>query len=590
MLLLALSAVLFVQLLARALGTGSASLAVTSATTVAPPPPSPLPTLAATQLPIAAEALPAATVAGLLRAPTQEEAPTPTPTVDAAAVLATEVAEIAAEEQARVAMHLSDTLGVASSGYAPDLERLLLENGYYANIITIGEQRGLRASQKAYTNSVWTRDLDYAISGYSYALGDMRVLRENIEVFLVRVDENGVAPETIYLREGRLDHENRRSWDSMPNLIHAVYVYVGKTGDRAFYLKHRDTLQRVGAWIVALDVDGDGLPDGDEWPYGYYDSVVNGVMHTYAIAKFYSAFNELAELDAASGFDGGSWREQAARLREGFHRPFAAGGKGYWLPEQPWPVAWHRSDGSVVPMLETFGVFEALRSGLISPADGERYQILLQTLHESLPTLLEGPSPLRLTLGGYEPEMRREVDPPVPLWMLDASAPWIVGLAAPALAGVYPEDAAATLDAYMQMARTTEPPVLEFAAGEGARYGPGNSGDGGRAWDSAAFFLALYGGHYGLALTPQQLIVQPRPFLTLPDDGVQNISYQGAVLQLSLDVAQRQYRLRTDRPTVARLFPMGASPLLRLNDGEPVTDVVLVLQPGQEYLVTSIQP
>jgi hypothetical protein len=472
------------------------------------------------------------------------------------------------------------------ASYAPDVETLLLENGYTANIIQVGTRRGLRASQLNYTNSVWSRDLDYAISGYAYVLDDMTVLRENIELFLLRVEPDGIAPETIYLREGRLDHENRRSWDSMPNLVHAVYVYVAKTGDVDFYRTHRDTLLRIGDWIAGLDEDGDGLPDSDEFPYGYYDSIANSTRHTYAIARFYGAYHELAELEAFAGEDGSLWSERAATMRASYHRPAAEG--GYWLEEQPWPLAFWRPNDQPVTTLETFGVFSALRSGLIGPQDGTRYTELLAALHVLLPDLSAGPSPMRLALGGFDPDLRREVDPPVPLWMMDASAPWIVGQAAPAYAAAgFASDARDLLRDYMTMARSTDPPVLEFAAGETACFGPGNSGDGGRTWDSAAWFLAVYGGHYGLTMTPGALVVQPAPFQDIPNDSVQNLVYQGATIQLALDADARTYRLSSDQPVSVVLRPMGNDSRLSLNDSTPTSVITTTLQAGRTYDVES---
>lgn len=480
------------------------------------------------------------------------------------------------------------TFSNGAAHYDPAIESLLLTNGYTKNIITIGKLRGLRASQRNYSASVWSRDLDYAISGYSYALGDMTVFRESLELFLKRVAPDGLAPETVHLnRIGQaLEYENRDSWDSMPNLIHAVYIYVAKTGDRECYTTYREQLLRVGTWILALDNDGNGLPDGDGFPYGYYDSLVNGVMHTYALAKFYAAFNELAALERLVGADGTAWNAYAARLHDGFHQPFDRG--GYWLADQAWPIAWRRADKSAVTTLETFGVFEALRNGLISPADGDHYQKLIEALHTHLPELMDGPTPMKLTLGGYAQELRRTVDPPVPLWMLDASAPWIVGIAAPVYAAAgYPSDAKMLLDAYRVMAQRTTPPVMEFAAGPTARYGAGDSGDRGRTWDSSAWFLATYSGHYGLQMTPAALIVQPMPFQDLPHDGIDNLNYQQALVQFSLDVTQATYQLQVDRPLSVRLRPMGTATQMRLNGGAPRTEAALVLQPGQTYVVVS---
>jgi len=472
----------------------------------------------------------------------------------------------------------------ARARYDPAMDALLLANGYTANIVDVHGIRALRASQRSYANSVWSRDLDYAISGYSYALGDMAIFRASIDLFLAGTRDDGVVPETITLDPLRA--ENRQSWDSMTNLIHAVYVYVAKTGDRAFYQARRVRLERVGRWIAGLDSDGDGLPDRDSFPYGYYDSITSGVRHTYALAKCYAAFRELAELERYDERDGSAWDRLAARLRASFQRPVADG--GYWRDGQAWPIAWHRADGSVEPLLETFGVFEALRSGLIDPADGSRYRALLAALHAHLPELMAGPTPLRLALGGYPPELLRQQKPPVPLWMLDASAPWIVGPAAVAYAaGGYRADSAALLAAYSAMAYASDPPVLEFAAGSGARYGAGTSADSGRAWDSAAWFIAVYGGHYGLTMTPAALIVQPHPFKDLPDDGVHDLTYQGARVQFALDTPHMRYRIQADRPISVRLRPLGTATLLRVDGGMWQKELSLELQPGREYSVAS---
>jgi hypothetical protein len=473
----------------------------------------------------------------------------------------------------------------AGACYAPDLEATLLRNGYENNIVVIRGRRGVRASQRSYATSVWVRDIDYAVSGYGYVLSDMSILRESIEMFLANTREDGVVPEAFVLNWDQ-PVVYQESWDSMPSLIHAVYAYVAKTGDRAFYQQHRVVLQRIGEWISRLDSDGDGLPDQDIYPYGYFDSVKNGVSHTYALAKFYAAYNELAALERDSGNDGGVWEGRAASLRAGFHRPFDQG--GYWLAGQDWPIAWRRAGGDPVNILETFGVFEALRSGLIARSD-EHYSGLMTALHTHLPELLNGPTPMRLALGGYPEEvLRRNVDPPVPLWMLDASAPWIVGLAAPAYAvGGYPGDARTIMQAYETMARTTNPPVLEFAAGPNARYGPGNSNDGGRTWDSAAWFLAIYGGHYGLTMTPAALIVQPQPFAVLPNDAISNLRYQGAAIRIALDAAHLTYSIQADRPITVLLRPMSDAQHIRVDGGALQQQAQLQLQSGHDYVVVS---
>ena len=178
--------------------------------------------------------------------------------------------------------------GRSQAVFDPQLEAILLENGYSRNIVDSGGRRVLRASQRIYTTTTWARDLDYAISGYSYALHDMNVLRENLQLFLDTTDANGVVPESYDVVLGR--GTNREAWDSMPNAIHASYVYVSKTGDRDWASRQIGTLERIAGWIERLDSNGDDLPDRHIFPYAYYYTDQNRVMHPYAIAKFYAAY------------------------------------------------------------------------------------------------------------------------------------------------------------------------------------------------------------------------------------------------------------------------------------------------------------
>ncbi|NJN66118.1 MAG: hypothetical protein HC884_05080 [Chloroflexaceae bacterium] len=465
------------------------------------------------------------------------------------------------------------------------MESLLLDNGYAANIVTIGGNQALRPSQVGGPGYriTWVRDLDYATSGYSAILGDMSVFRQNMALFLQQVNGEGVVPEAV-TPDGPVYGD---AWDSMPNLVHAAYAYVAKTGDREFYLAQRETLQRVGMWMVRLDGDGNHLPDRDIFPYGYYNSIDNSVMHTYALAKFYAAYRDLAELEQLVGYDGDEWAERAAQMRTAFHRPFDDG--GYWIDGLAWPIAWREPGGSPVEVLETFGVFEALRSGLIAPSDGERYATLTRALQERLPEMLDTPSPMRLALGGYPEWALRTKDVEVPRWKLDASAPWIVGLAAPSYAHAgYPEAANLLMQKYMEMARANDGKVLQLVAGEYARFGPGEDAPRGLTWDSAAWFMAVYDGHYGLTMTPLALVIAPHPFMPQPGDGITNLTYQGATLQLALDTTGRTYRLRTDAPVVVTLRPMGTAQAIQVNGGAPQSEVTMVLQAETEYTVVSV--
>jgi hypothetical protein len=99
--------------------------------------------------------------------------------------------------------------------------------------------------------------------------------------------------------------------------------------------------------------------------------------------------------------------------------------------------------------------------------------------------------------------------------------------------------------------------------------------------------MAVYGGHYGLKLTPTALIIEPHPFTTITDDGVQNLSFQGAIVQLRLDPASQIYRVQVDQLTSVILRPMGNATQIRVNDEPFGPEAAIVLQPGLEYVVTS---
>lgn len=492
-----------------------------------------------------------------------------------------------------------------TSSYDPNLESSLLQNGYNRNIINVNNKKALTASQKNYPKQTWSRDLDYAISGYSYVLDDMSVFKQNIEIFVSSVGqacliypfpqnslarEPGVVAETVHSDTKWISHygttcENRQSWDSMPNLIHMMYAYVAKTGDINFYLNNSKKIIEVGNWIKALDTNNDGLPDKDIYKLGYFDSTTNGVMHTYAIAKFYAAYNELGELEQAAGRDGSSWRNMASTMKSKYHMPVQAG--GYWVDGQPWPIAWKRADGSIVNTAATFGMFEAMRSGLISKEDGDHYTNMVNFLKSNITKLVEGPAPLRLAIGGFETGNSRDQN--TPPWMLDASAPWIVGIAVPPmLASGNTSEGTTIMNAYQTMAQNLGGNALEFAAGANARYGAGDSGDRGRTWDNAAWFMALYGGHYGITMKPSSLTIDPHPMKNIPNDSVQKFTYQGATVQLDLKPTENAYRIKSNKAISSiLLLPMGNNSVASLNGTDAKPRFLTHLDACKEYVVVS---
>lgn len=470
----------------------------------------------------------------------------------------------------------------AFSSFSPATETFLLTAGYYGNMF-VSETNGrvLTASMVLYPDSVWMRDVAMAARGYGYVLSDMATVRNTLAQFLKRTHENGVVPE-FFDEAGR--SENRDAWDAMPDLIHGVYAYVSKTRDVGFLTEHLDTLIRVCKWIRALDTNDDGLPDQDIFPYGYFDSVENGVMHTYAIASFYAAHLELAELAELAGRDGTAYREYAERMRVAFNRPVASG--GYWQPERGYPIAWKKANGRLVTEFETFGVLAAVRVGLI--VDEERLRGIAQYLRDRREEFVnQNAFPLRLMIGGYERALLRAGVPEERRWLLDANAPWIVGydVAVRARFGAF-DDAAYMLSRY-EDAAMQYPPMAEFGAAPSARHGAGETHDGGRLWDNSAWFDAVYATHYGLRMTPRALVIQPNPLRRLAEDTVEGVTYQGMRFRLTLRSDGYTFQVIEGAARTVAFHPVGRYARVSVNGGPQQPSHTLTVRPGETYVIQS---
>lgn len=467
----------------------------------------------------------------------------------------------------------------AHSDFAPDVESRLLGSGYFGNAVfspVLGPV--LSASMRDYRGSVWSRDTDYALQGYGYVLNDMSVFRNTVQKFLERVDRNGVAPEYMLL-DGQ--YGNRQSWDSMANVVQAIYSYVAKTGDLDFYRHHQESVKKALGWIRALDTDGDGLPDRDIFPFGYTDTVENGPMHTYAIAKFYAAFLSVAELEEASGHDGRGQRNYARSMQVNFARPLAEG--GYWNPDAGHPIAWKRADGQVYTNFETFGVFEAIRVGLLN--DPSQLESIGKWLDEHRGAFLNGNTyPERLMIGGYDLRVKKPEVPFDKLWIMDSNAPWITGLSVPARVRLGRLDDAREMFNVYASSSNRSTPHAEFGAGPLGAYGPGETADGGRLWDNWSWFSAVYGTHFGLKMTPRLLEISPAPLDPVAGRNLYEVTYQGARLQMTL--FDGGYRFTLDAPRRVLLRPPLWYSALEVNaDGNVAAARELVAQPGVPYVI-----
>jgi hypothetical protein len=96
-------------------------------------------------------------------------------------------------------------------------------------------------------------------------------------------------------------------------------------------------------------------------------------------------------------------------------------------------------------------------------------------------------------------------------------------------------------------------PHAEFGAGPLARYGPGETQDGGRLWDNWSWFSAIYGSHFGLKMTPSALEIQPAPLDPGLAHAARNVPYQDA--HVLLELLDDGYRLQSDREISVVFYP-----------------------------------
>jgi hypothetical protein len=472
------------------------------------------------------------------------------------------------------------SLQQSTSAFSPATESFLLAAGYYGNMfVSEANGRVLTASMRVYPDSVWMRDVAMAARGYAHVLDDSRVIRNTLVQFLKRTSSDGIVPEFFNEAGGA---ENRGAWDAMPDLIHGVYAYASKTRDIGFVSEHFETLVRARDWIRRLDTNDDGLPDRDIYPFGYFDSVENSVMHTYAIASFYAAHIELAELAELIGRDGAPYREYADRMRFAYSRPLDMG--GYWQPERGYPIAWKKADGRIVDGFETFGVLAAVRAGLIF--DEERLRGIARILRERREEFTnQNAFPVRLMLGGYDRSLVRTGVPPDKLWLLDTNAPWVLGHDVAVRARFGALDDAALMIARYEEATVQYPPMAEFGAAPSARHGAGESNDGGRLWDNSAWFDAVYGTHYGLRLTPRALIVQPNPLRRIAEDQADGLLYQNMRYRLTLRPDGYTLTVLDGAARTVTFQPISRYQRVAINGGPQQPTHTVTVRPGESYTV-----
>ena len=130
--------------------------------------------------------------------------------------------------------------------------------------------------------------------------------------------------------------------DQIPHFILAMYFHVLNTGERGFLQRVMPTLDRVAAYLMALDRDHDGvaeipqtsgLADGARDCSNWWDIIKFGHKDAYVNAYCCMALDAMAEmkawLDDAAAAE--RYRAEHRRFVEGFNKAFWDDEKGFYM-------------------------------------------------------------------------------------------------------------------------------------------------------------------------------------------------------------------------------------------------------------------
>jgi hypothetical protein len=170
------------------------------------------------------------------------------------------------------------------------------------------------------------------------------------QAVVMGIDLNRIARRTLEFwlnqrmnADGSLDYvlqTGNISADSNPGVLNAATDYYLSTRDRDFVTANRDVLIRAANYLVARDLDNDGLletfRDGNgnnQFGDTGYDTVSSGWKNALVNGQAYKSFLGVArmladrgEKDLATGY-----RQRAVRLRQAYNRTFFVPEKGRYL-------------------------------------------------------------------------------------------------------------------------------------------------------------------------------------------------------------------------------------------------------------------
>lgn len=228
----------------------------------------------------------------------------------------------------------------------------------------------------------WARDFGFASFGL-VEMGEKRVLRETLELYLHYQKEDGHFPVKIHstsvldrylhslfsrqqptyspLRPKYHTAHRTVSLDGNSLLVIAALNYLRHYQDEPFARRHWHGLKRALHWIEAEALRADGLLYQDAYT-DWADSVIRtGAVH-YTNVLYWKAMCEFA-LDAAHyGYteDARAFQARERQLREAINRHFWDGRQGFYMTSHQFPL-----------VLSSAGNLLAIAWGLATPAQAQ---------------------------------------------------------------------------------------------------------------------------------------------------------------------------------------------------------------------------
>lgn len=198
---------------------------------------------------------------------------------------------------------------------------------------------GIISDPKRYHFGNGTEDANYAGSSafqalalsVSHALGQTtenryladQAFKGHLEQILATVDSEGLV-KFGFNPEGMLLDNNLQ-------LIHAIKIYVLKTGDKAFIEQHETNLNRmVNYFIDKLDATNGLFKSPAKAAHWYYDGIAFSGFNTYYQTFLYQALNDLVDMLEIVG------KKESAQLRKNQAQHLASAINAYlWYPDAP---------------------------------------------------------------------------------------------------------------------------------------------------------------------------------------------------------------------------------------------------------------